>query len=163
MSKGQSTLRRPGKNLTAKFIEHCQLSGKFYTRSVAQSGRPFFIFSEYGDMIAGQLVSGPHDNSHINRSRSYIIEAVEKVESGERSLHPELVREEFFANRQIHQVINQHELLGKFIRIVFIGRMKGYKGHNSKVYEIFLEKGVLQSQEESLNGPDKQKSHRPTE
>jgi hypothetical protein len=87
-------------------------------------GTRFFIFREIDTEISGQIVG--HAIANIRRNSSYPI----KLESGE------VV--EFFANRQLHGIIRDFELIFSHVRIVYIGRDHNtWGGHASKIYRVY--------------------------
>jgi len=165
MSQGKTTTKNigpitkaaeTGKRLTADYIQKVTSEGKFYTKAFTPEGRPFFVFCNIGDQLYGQLLAGSRDNSHINRAKSYQILAYTAIQNGITQDYPEGQVEEFFTNRQLQRLFKQHELVGKFIRIVFIGRAKNnWGGHSSKVYDVFLDKGVATKMEVLIHGTDR--------
>ena len=87
-------------------------------------GDEFFIFRKVGDEITGQICG--HAISNVRRNSSYPL----KLESG-RVI-------EFFANKQLHGIIREFELIFSWVRIVYIGRNhQGWGGHAAKVYRVY--------------------------
>ncbi len=101
-----------------------------------QLGSEFFIFKQPGDQIIGTIVGGPIVN--IQRSSSYAIE----LEDGK------IV--EIFANKLLHQIIKEGELLFSRVRIQFIGREHSCWGHARKIYRVYKIKGTYTQTEESV-------------
>lgn len=136
-------------------------SDKFFSKVFTPSGREFFIFSEIGDFIKGILKAGSRDNSHLKRSRSYQIEAREIRQHGQDLAVGDGRIEEFFANRQVQRFFARDKLAGKCVRIVFIGREKsGFSGHSTKVYRVFVDKGIYTEQESECYGSNRRKTKR---
>lgn len=97
-------------------------------------GVEFFIFRKIGDEITGHIIG--HAITNIRRNSSYPL----KLESG-RVI-------EFFANRQLHGIIRDFELIQAKVRIVYIGRdHQSWGGHAAKVYRVYIIKGG------SVSGP----------
>ena len=135
---------------TKKFIT----SDRFFCKTYRPDGYEFFIFSEVGDYIYGKLLHGSRDNNEIHRTKSYQIEAYETRQHKKVSKYAGQL-EEFFANRQLQKILTKNDhLVGKFIRIVYVGKLKSnWGGHASKVYRVFWDKGGLfKKQEVSVNG-----------
>ena len=86
-------------------------------------GDEFFIFRKKGDEISGRIVG--HAITNIRRNSSYPL----KLESGR------VV--EFFANKQLHGIIRDYELIQAHVRIVYIGRNHNDWGHAAKVYRVY--------------------------
>ncbi len=87
-------------------------------------GVEFFIFKNIGDEITGQIIG--HAIANIRRNSSYPI----KLSSGR------VV--EIFANRQLHGIIRDFELVYSHVRIVYIGRnQNAWAGHAAKVYRVY--------------------------
>lgn len=86
-------------------------------------GDEFFIFKREGDQLEGQIIGYPITN--VRRNSSYPL----KLKSGK------VV--EFFANKQLHGIIRDYELLFSHVRIVYIGRNHNQYGHAAKVYRVY--------------------------
>lgn len=87
-------------------------------------GEEFFIFKQIGDEISGQIIG--HAITNVRRNSSYPL----KLSSG-RVI-------EFFANKQLHGIIRDFELVRSFVRIVYIGRnYQSWGGHAAKVYRVY--------------------------
>ncbi len=105
-------------------------------------GVEFFIFRQIRDEISGQIIG--HAISNVRRNSSYPL----KLESGKVI--------EFFANKQLHGIIRDFELIWSYVRIVYIGRNhQQWGGHASKVYRVYKikdgsESGPLVSHLKSL-------------
>jgi hypothetical protein len=136
-----------GRESTQRIVK----SDNFFCKSFTPQGREFFIFSQEGDFIKGILLGGARDNSHINRSKSYQISAREIRQHGQEVGIEDGRIEEFFANRQLQRYIKKHELAGKCVRIIYIGRVKsGWGGHSGKAYRVFIDKGIFTESEEEV-------------
>lgn len=97
--------------------------------------RPW-LFRWPGDLVEGWLRAGPITN--VRRNASYIIELVGDQAAGK---HGEEV--EIFGNQQIHTVIRNNELLGRMLRIQYVGRqLVAHCTHRRKVYRIFEIQGA---------------------
>lgn len=94
-------------------------------------GDEFFIFREVGQEISGLIIG--HAITNIRRNSSYPL----KLESG-RVI-------EFFANKQLHGIIRDYELIFAKVRIVYIGRNQNSWGHATKVYRVYKIKGGSES------------------
>ena len=90
-------------------------------------GDEFFIFRRKGDEISGRIVG--HAIVNIRRNSSYPLQ----LSSGQ------VV--EFFANKQLHAIIRDYELIWSRVRIVYIGRNHNSWGHASKIYRVFKKDG----------------------
>ena len=91
-------------------------------------GVEFFIFRKIGDEITGHIIG--HAISNIQRNSSYPL----KLEDGKVI--------EFFANKQLHGIIRDYELIQAKVRIVYIGRNhNAWAGHAAKVYRVYKIKG----------------------
>jgi len=112
-------------------------------------GEEFIIFREIGQEISGQIIG--HAITNIRRNSSYPL----KLASGR------VV--EFFANKQLHGIIRDFELIRAHVRIVYIGRNHNSWGHATKVYRVYkikdgLESGPLVSHLKSLKPKGKAKN-----
>lgn len=155
LSKPQKGEEEIGRSFTQRIVN----SDQFYTKHYTPSRREFFIFSEIGDFVKGILLGGARDNSHINRTKSYQIEAREIRQHGQDLAVIDGQVEEFFANRQLQRFFTRDKLAGKCIRIIYIGRVKsGWGGHSAKIYRVFIDKGIFQESEEEVYGPRKRKT-----
>jgi hypothetical protein len=95
-------------------------------------GVEFFIFRDISDSITGHIIG--HAISNIRRNSSYPL----KLESGKVI--------EFFANKQLHGIIRDYELIFAKVRIVYIGRNhQAWGGHAAKVYRVYKIKGGSES------------------
>ena len=94
-------------------------------------GDEFFIFRQKGDELSGQIVG--HAIANVRRNSSYPL----KLASGK------IV--EFFANKQLHGIIRDFELVRAHVRIVYIGRNHNSWGHAAKVYRVFKNKDGSES------------------
>ncbi len=138
--------------VSESFTKTLLLGDNFYTKTFTPSGREFFIFREIGDFLYGKFLYGSRQNNTIKRTKSFRIECYEKKQGG-------VVKdgggevEEFFANKQLQKIFSQNEqLVGKFIRIVYVGKSKSmWGGHFAKVYRVFQMKGVISEQETEVN------------
>ncbi len=127
-------------------------SGRCYSKAYTPEGREFFIFADYGDQINGKLLYGSRDNNHIGRTKSFRIETVAKTQNGVQTEPPPGTIDEFFVNRQLQAIFRQNDLVGKYIRIVYVAREKSqWGGRASKVYRVFLDKGFVQEREVEVN------------
>lgn len=134
------------------YLERIFKSGRFYTTTFTAEGRRFFTFAEIGDELEGYLQPNVHGNSHLYRSKSFQIQCYSKTENGITIENNPPVVEEFFANWQLQQIFKRNNLVGKFVRIVFIGRQKSnWGGHAAKVYRVFLQKGVMTNSESEVS------------
>ncbi len=150
--------RKSEVELGQSYIESITKSDRFYTRSFTPEGRPFFIFSDIGDQIEGYIV-GRRSNAHINRTNSYVIKCYQKIQGGTTYQYPNGIQEEFYANHQIQRVFEKNDCIGKYVRIVFVGKIKNsWTVHSTKAYRIFWEKGVVSSAEVELFELSKQKN-----
>jgi hypothetical protein len=87
-------------------------------------GEEFFIFKQIGDETSGQIIG--HAITNIRRNSSYPL----KLNDG-RVI-------EFFANKQLHGIIRDFELVRSHVRIVYIGRnYQSWGGHAAKVYRVY--------------------------
>ena len=86
-------------------------------------GDEFFIFRKLFDEISGQIIG--HSITNIRRNSSYPL----KLESG-RVI-------EIFANKQLHGLIRDFELVFSHVRIAYIGRDHNGFGHAAKVYRVY--------------------------
>ena len=86
-------------------------------------GDEFFIFKQIGDEISGQIVG--HAIANIRRNSSYPL----RLSSGK------VV--EIFANKQMHGLIRDFELIRDHVRIVYIGRNHNSWGHATKIYRVY--------------------------
>jgi len=87
-------------------------------------GDEFFIFKRINDEITGQITG--HSIANIRRNSSYPI----KLPSGK------VV--EIFANKQLHGIIRDYDLVTSHVRIVYIGRnQNSWGGHSAKVYRVY--------------------------
>jgi hypothetical protein len=153
----ESTLGKPrqgeieaGERVTAGIVK----SDRFFTKAFTPEGREFFIFAEYGDELIGELLHGSRSNHAINRTVSYKVTAYSAIQGGVKYEYPEGQIEEFFANKQLQRILRAAKnegLVGKMIRIVYIGREKsGFGGHSAKVYRIFEIKGFITQRAEEV-------------
>ena len=95
-------------------------------------GVEFFIFRKIGDEITGQIIG--HAITNVRRNSSYPL----KLESGKVI--------EFFANKQLHGIIRDYELVMSHVRIVYIGRNhQAWGGHAAKVYRVYKIKNGSES------------------
>jgi len=95
-------------------------------------GVEFFIFRKIGDEITGQIIG--HAITNVRRNSSYPL----KLESGKVI--------EFFANKQLHGIIRDFELIFSKVRIVYIGRNhQAWGGHSAKVYRVYKIKNGSES------------------
>jgi len=137
-------------------------SGTFYTKQTRSDGRDFFYFHEYSDTLKGQLLS-KHSNAHIGRGASYKIRVEQMIRDGEEVVicpGKEPI-EEFFGNKILQRTIDKNELIGSFVRIVFIGRQKTSHGHSAKIYDVFKVTGIESEREVRQDGSTrKYKKHR---
>jgi len=105
-------------------------------------GDEFFIFRNIGDQVEGHIIG--HAITNIRRNSSYPL----RLESGQVI--------EFFANKQLHGIIRDFELIRSHVRIVYIGRNhQPWGGHAAKVYRVYKikdgsESGPLVSHLKSL-------------
>lgn len=150
--------RRIGESSLIKVIN----SDTFYTKQVRPDGRDFFYFHDYGDYLKGQLL-GKRSNVNIGRGPSYLIRVEAMRRDGvDVDICPgkEPV-EEFFANKILQRTIEKNELIGSFVRIVYIGRQKTGFGHSAKIYDVFKVTGISQEREAKQDGSTrKYKKHR---
>jgi len=86
-------------------------------------GEEFFIFKHLFDEITGQIIG--HSIANIRRNSSYPL----RLPNGR------VV--EFFANKQLHGIIRDFELVFSHVRIVYIGRNEQQHGHAAKVYRVY--------------------------
>lgn len=112
-------------------------------------GQEYFIFREIGQEITGQIVG--HAITNLRRNSSYPL----KLESGKVI--------EFFANKQLHGIIRDFELIHAHVRIVYIGRNHNSWGHATKVYRVYKikdgsESGPLVSHLKSLKSKRSKKN-----
>lgn len=95
-------------------------------------GVEYFIFRKIGDEITGHIIG--HAITNVRRNSSYPF----KLESGKVI--------EFFANKQLHGIIRDFELIFSKVRIVYIGRdHQQWGGHAAKVYRVYKIKGGSES------------------
>jgi len=95
---------------------------EYYDRPTV--GVEFFLFREIDDEITGQIIG--HAITNIRRNSSYPL----KLPSGK------VV--EIFANKQMHGIIRDFELVFSHVRIVYIGRNhQKWGGHASKVHRFY--------------------------
>ena len=95
-------------------------------------GVEFFIFREIGDSITGHIIG--HAITNVRRNSSYPL----KLESGKVI--------EFFANKQLHGIIRDFELVFAKVRIVYIGlNHQPWGGHAAKVYRVYKIKNGSES------------------
>ena len=104
-------------------------------------GVEFIIFREINQELSGQIIG--HAITNVRRNSSYPL----RLESGR------VV--EFFANKQLHGIIRDFELIRSSVRIVYIGRNHNSWGHAAKVYRVYKikdgsESGPLVSHLKSL-------------
>jgi hypothetical protein len=147
--------RKNEKRIGESSLKRVIASDKFYTLDIAvtPSGREFFYFHDYGDMLKGQLL-GKRSNVNIGRSPSYRIRVEEMIRDGEEVVifpGKEPI-EEFFGNNMLQRTIDKNELIGSFVRIVFIGRQKTGFGHSAKVYDVFKITGIEHEREVRQDG-----------
>lgn len=112
-------------------------------------GEEFIIFRDIGQEISGQIIG--HAITNVRRNSSYPL----RLESGKVI--------EFFANKQLHGIIRDFELIRAHVRIVYIGRNHNSWGHATKVYRVFKikdgsESGPLVSHLKSLKSKRKLKN-----
>jgi len=141
----QRTIKRDLRQVDRARTEKIKQHEGFYTTPKTPEGRPFFVFSEYGDYLFGKLLA-KRLNHHINRTNSYQIAVDEGKQNGKSfRVAPGQTRiEEFFANRQLQRIIVKNELVGSRIRIDYIGRLKSqFGGHAAKIYEVFKDFGAI--------------------
>lgn len=138
--------------LSPKYTDRFTKNDAFFTRPQTLEGKDFFIFCDYGDYIKGHILAR-RSNAHINRTNSYVIRAYEMRRAGiDYQLPAEGQVEEFFANRQLQKIFEQNEVIGKCLRIEFVGKMKSsWSKHCMKVYRVFLDKGVMTKIETELD------------
>jgi hypothetical protein len=134
-------------NYTDKFVDN----ERFFTKPKTKEGRDFFIFSDYGDYIKG-IILARRSNAHIARTNSFVIKAFEKRQGGiDYELPAAGQAEEFFANRQLQKIFEQNEVIGKCIKVVYIGKQKStWSKHSMKIYRVFWDKGVIVPMEQPL-------------
>jgi len=114
-------------------------------------GVEFFIFRQIDDEISGQIIG--HAITNIRRNSSYPL----KLASGK------VV--EIFANKQLHGIIRDYELVWSHVRIVYIGKNhNSWGGHAAKVYRVYKinpatgsESGPLVQHLKSLNSKRRKK------
>lgn len=107
--------------------------------------RYFHIFRFKGDSITGIL--GP-PVVNFRRNTSY---PITKDDSS-------VV--EIFGNKLLHETIRKHDLIGKKIRIVYIGRQHGPWGRPRKIYRVYVIAGVFTESETSVPQPKIKKKKR---
>jgi len=94
-------------------------------------GEEFIIFREINQELSGQIIG--HAITNVRRNSSYPL----RLESGR------VV--EFFANKQLHGIIRDFELIRAHVRIVYIGRNHNSWGHATKVYRVYKNKDGSES------------------
>ncbi len=131
----------------AQITEKIKQSEGFSALPRTSEGQHFFTFSKQGDFLVGTL-GVRRTNQEIHRTVSYRIEVDEICRNGQDEEVALGQVEEFFANRQLQQIITASELSNAYIKIVYVGRCKGpYMRRTAKVYEVFKVKGLFRKVE----------------
>ena len=116
-----------GKNRTDRIIQ--KRTFEYYNKPTV--GAEFYIFRKVNDQITGQIIG--HAITNVRRNSSYPI----KLEDGR------VV--EIFANKQLHGIIRDYELVMSHVRIVYIGRNHNGWGHAAKIYRVYKIKHGVKS------------------
>jgi len=131
-SKYESSPKKGEKEIGKDRIDRTIRKRTFQYYDRPTIGVEFYIFRKIGDEISGQIIG--HAITNIRRNSSYPL----KLESG-RVI-------EFFANKQLHGIIRDFELIFSHVRIVYIGRNhQNWGGHSAKVYRVYNIKDGLES------------------
>lgn len=118
-SRTKAKLREVGK----KTVDQIEQTRTFEPFLKPQVGERIHIFHKKGEFIEG-ILGSPLKN--FQRSSSYPITRADGTVI------------EFFGNRLLHQLIRKGELIGKRVRIQYIGRQAtNYGGHWRKIYRVF--------------------------
>lgn len=149
LEKPRKNEQRIGEDDLKKIIE----SDDFYTKDQAKTktGTPFFFFHEYGDYLKGQLLS-KQKSIDIKRQASYRIRVEAMRQDGAEVPVVAGQVAEFPGNRQLQRVIDKNELIGSWIKIVYIGREKTRFGHSAKIYDVFKITGISSEKESRQDG-----------
>ncbi len=90
--------------------------------------RNFFIFRFKGDFVEGIL--GPPIVNY-RRNSSYTVKLDDSYTI------------EIFGNKLLHDIIRENELVGSFVKIVYIGRQSGSWGRPRKIYRVYKVQGAF--------------------
>lgn len=144
---GKKQEQELSRNYTNKLVN----DERFFTKPTTKEGRDFFIFCDYGDYIKG-IILARRSNAHIARTNSFVMKAFEKRQGGiDYELPAAGQVEEFFANRQLQKIFEQNEVIGKCVKVVYVGKQKStWSKHCMKVYRVFCDKGVFEKVEQPL-------------
>ena len=131
MSKERTEILQSEKKLQ-KIVRSRRFSQPTPNPKISQhSKHSFFIFRWPGDEIEGIL--GPPIRNY-RRNTSYTL----KQEDGS------II--EFFGNKYLHEIIDQNNLVGSYVRIKYIGLLAIPKlARSQKIYEVYKITGTQES------------------
>jgi len=113
-------------------IDELLISPKFSSKLLIspRTNRAFFYFRYHGQTLSGFLMDRVWDNYALNRSRSFCI------------ITDDNIKEEFFANQRLAQIIIKKELFGKYVEITYLGDERTGYGHARKIYQVVKVSGM---------------------
>jgi len=115
-----------------------------------------FYFHEHGDFLKGKLIGTRKRKSLHYETKTYLIKAYEIRQDGRDmivSQDGQIV--EFPGNLKLRQILEDHELIGSRIKIVFTGKRGRYKK-----YDVFKDIGTFREREYQKHGITKRKRSR---
>lgn len=125
--------RRQGVLVNASQIGKIKKSRMFTAAPILEEKptRRFYIFKYQGDEIEG-ILGPPIANPQKNTSYPILLD--------------DGTIKEIFGNKLLHVTINDNELIGARVRVVYVGRqhIPGY-GRERKIYEVWKIEGTKES------------------
>lgn len=113
-----------------------------------QEGQGMFYFHEPGDFLTGKLIGTRKRKTLHYEFKTYLMKAYQGRQDGrELILNGDGQIVEFPGNLKLRRILEDHELLGSRLRIVF----KGKRGRFKK-YDVFKDKGTYYESEEQKHG-----------
>jgi len=119
------------------------------------AGDGLFYFHEPGDFLKGILFGTMVRETLHYKFRTYRMKLFEGRQDGVDLLVTEDQIIEFPANQKMRRIIEDHELIGSLVRIVFKGKRGRYKK-----YEVYKDTGLLFKNEEQKNERSRSRTRR---
>jgi len=116
---------------------------KFMEADKEGSGNGLFYFHDPDDFLFGYLIGKQSRETFHYRVTTYSMKAIEARQDGCDVIIEEDQVIEFPANIKLRRLLEDHELIGSLVKIIFKGRRGRYKK-----YEVYQDEGTFYSNQE---------------
>ena len=145
-------LTRPKKNeqrIGGKALKKLVESAAFYSNPRIIDGGDIFYFYKPGDFLKGFLLGRHTDTLTYYKKLLFKMKVLEMRQDGSdvEIKYPPGRIVDFPGLKYLRKIIDKNELVGKLVRIVYIGREKSGMGHSAKVFDVFKDVGVMTEKE----------------